>query len=382
MLTLITNAHVFAPEDLGHKDVLIAGSKIAAVEDRIDLVGVHVERIDAEGRWLLPGFVDALCHPCGGGGEGGFGNRTPEMTAEQFIRAGVTTPVGALGTDSIGRSLDVLYGTTMKLRADGLDAYMYTGAYRVPSPTLTGDIARDITLIDPVIGVGEVAIADHRGSEPTVDELRRIAADARLGGVLTGQGGTVLVHVGDGPDRLAILRRALEAGDLPAGVFYPTHVNRSAELLEEAAAFAKAGNYVDITASTTPELIAAGDIPALEAFERLIALGAPAERITMSSDAGGSLPRYENGELKGISMALPQSLPVVLSQRDSDVPVARRCASLGVNAASALGLPLLGSISSGSKANLLLIEAFCGSATLVLGRGRVLQDGTGQILER
>src|SRR5210317_286228 len=135
MLTLITNAQVYDPHPRGACQVLVGGNEILALAGQIDLQGAEVQVVDAGGRWLLPGFVDALTHPCGGGGEGGFGNRTAEMTAEQFIRAGVTCPVGALGTDSIARSLDVLFGSVMALRATGVDAHMYTGAYRVPAPT-------------------------------------------------------------------------------------------------------------------------------------------------------------------------------------------------------------------------------------------------------
>ncbi|MEM1434536.1 MAG: beta-aspartyl-peptidase [Pseudomonadota bacterium] len=372
MLTLIANARVYAPEDIGTRDLLVAGARIAALDERLDITGVPLERIDAQGRWLLPGFVDALCHPCGGGGEGGFGNRTPEMTASAFIRAGVTCPVGALGTDSITRSLDVLYGSVMQLRADGLDAHMYTGAYRVPAPTLTGDVARDLVLVEPVIGVGEVAVADHRSSEPTADELRRIASEARLGGVLSGRGGTVLVHVGDGAGRLALLREAYVAGDLPAGSFYPTHVNRSADLLAEAAAFAQAGNSVDITASTTPELLAAGDLDAADAFVRLLDAGAPADRISLSSDAGGSLPVYVDGVLQGLTAATPDCLLEQVQRAAGEPWLPALIAALTANPARALALAGKGRIAVGGDADLLLLEPDTGALSAVMGRGRWL----------
>jgi len=275
MLTLIKNAEVYTPEAVSPQQVLVAGERIAALQETVELSGSPLETVDASGCWLLPGFVDALTHPCGGGGEGGFGNRTADVSAGEFLRGGVTTPVGALGTDSILRSLDVLFGNVMALRAQGLNALMYTGAYRVPVPTLTGDIARDISLLAPVIGVGELAIADHRSSAPTATELRRIAADARLGGTLAGAGGTVLLHIGEGESRLALLRDALQNSDLPPSALYPTHCNRSAELLAEAVSHARAGGYLDITVSTTPELIAAGDIPALDAFQQALQGGAP-----------------------------------------------------------------------------------------------------------
>lgn len=371
MLTLIRNAQVFAPTPLGVCDVLVAGGKLAAIAPTIELAGEAVEVVDAAGKWLLPGFVDVLTHPCGGGGEGGFGNRTGEVNAAEFIAAGVTSPVGALGTDSITRSLEVLFGNIMSLRSAGLAPFMYTGAYRVPAPTLTGDVARDLTLIDPVIGVGEVAISDHRSAQPTLEELRRLAADTRLGGILKGMGGTVLVHVGDGESRLAPLRDALAGTDLPANSFYPTHVNRSAALLQEAAEFARAGAWVDITVSTTPEFIAAGDIPALQALTDLIAAGAPAERISLSSDAGGSLPLYENGELKGLTAAGPGALLELLQQALVEQPKVAPAviAALTAAPAAALNLPGKGNIEIGSDADLLLLAPENGELSAVMCAG-------------
>jgi beta-aspartyl-dipeptidase (metallo-type) len=377
MLTLITNARVFAPQPLGVQAVLISGNRIAAVDESIDLAGEKLQVLDAGGRWLLPGFVDALTHPCGGGGEGGFGNRTAELTAEQFVRAGVTCPVGALGTDSVTRSLEVLYGCVMGLREQGIAAHMYTGAYRVPAPTLTGDIARDLILVGPVIGVGEVAVSDHRSSQPAVQELRRLAADSRLGGIISGKTGTVLVHLGDGEGRLAPLREALADGDLPGASFYPTHVNRSDALLIEAAAFAAGGAFVDITASTTPELIAAGDIPALDALQRLLAAGAPADRVTLSSDAGGSLPLFEAGELRGLTAASPHSLLEVLQEAmaESSEVVETVIAALTANPAAALGLGSKGRIRPGADADLLLIDPDSRELSDVMCGGRWLLRG-------
>ena len=72
------------------------------------------------------------------------------------------------------------------LRADGVSAWMWTGAYQLPPPTLTGDVARDLALIEEVIGVGEVAIADHRSSSPSVRELIQLAKRTRVGRMLGG----------------------------------------------------------------------------------------------------------------------------------------------------------------------------------------------------
>ncbi len=374
MPTLITNAEVFGPEPLGRQQILIDGSRIAAVAEDIDLKGAELTTVDAEGAYVTPGFVDALTHPCGGGGEGGFQNRTAEVSFETFVGAGVTSPVGALGTDSITRSLDVLFGNVMQLRRQGLAALMYTGSYRVPANTLTGDVARDVTLIDPVIGVGEVAIADHRSSQPTICELRRLAADARLGGIIGGKSGVVLVHVGDGRDGLARIREAIDGSELPARSFYPTHANRNRRLFEEAVEFSARGGFIDFTASTVPEFIDGGELPALQALDEAIRAGAPPERLTISSDAGGSLPVYRDGELTGLTAAAPDVMLDTLLEAMERAPddFATVVAALTRNPADALGLPRKGRIAAGFDADILIIDSNSRALSDVLCGGEFL----------
>ena len=374
MLTLLRNAEVFSPQRLGRSDVLIAGGKVCRVEPVIDVAGPAIEIVDASGLWLLPGLVDPLTHPCGGGGEGGFGNRTPEMAAAEFISAGVTTPIGALGTDAITRSLDVLYGKVMELRAAGVSAFMLNGSYRIPPATLTGDVARDLVLVEPVIGTGEVAISDHRSVQPDADELRRLAAIIHLGGTLSGKRGTLLLHVGDGEQGLALMRQALQGSELPARLFYPTHVNRNHDLLEQAVAFTRSGGFADITVSTTPEFIEEGEVPALTALQDAIAAGAPASRLTLSSDAGGSLPLYRAGELDGLDVARPSALVDALCDtvRTQSERVETVLAAMTSNPADAYGLAAKGRVKPGGDADLLLFDPDGGQLVEVYGMGRPL----------
>ena len=207
--------------------------------------------------------------------------------------------------------------------------------------------------------LSEVAIADHRGTQPTAEELRRLAAETQLGGILAGAGGTVLVHVGDGPAKLELLRRATEGSDLSSSVFYPTHVNRSRALLDEAAAWAEAGGFVDITVSTTQELIAAGDIPAADALRHLLEAGAPPDHITLSSDAGGSLPVYCDGELRGLTVAQPDCLLALLGElfnEDREL-FAVALAAVTRNPARALRLDgAAGRIEECGRADLLVVD--------------------------
>lgn len=66
-------------------------------------------------------------------------------------------------------SLENLRVKAVALKDDGLTAYMWSGCYRVPSPTITGSLIRDMVLVDEVVGAGEIAISDHRGSWPSTD---------------------------------------------------------------------------------------------------------------------------------------------------------------------------------------------------------------------
>ena len=74
----------------------------------------------------------------------------------------------------------------------------------MPLVTLTGSAERDLLLVEKVIGAGELAISDHRSSQPTLAELARIAAEAHRGGILSGKAGVVNVHLGNGPSGLAL----------------------------------------------------------------------------------------------------------------------------------------------------------------------------------
>lgn len=61
------------------------------------------------------------------------------------------------------------------LRAEGMSAFSWAGSYTLPVAMVTGSVQRDVALIDTCIGVGEVAISDHRSSAPTPQELARPA---------------------------------------------------------------------------------------------------------------------------------------------------------------------------------------------------------------
>lgn len=269
MIKLFKNANVYAPDALGINDVLVVGDKIAQIDKCIEwnAQDSHVEIIACDGKHMFPGFVDGHVHLLGGGGEGGYKTRTPELFLSDLIKGGITTVVGCLGTDGVTRSVESLVAKAYGLREEGVSAYVYTGSYRLPLVTVTGSIQKDIMMIDPVIGIGEIAISDHRSASPTVHDLAVAASDARVGGILSGKAGLVNIHLGDGKDKLSYLFQMQTITELPYTQFLPTHANRNKELYEEAIRYALDGGYIDFTTSTVQKFIDEGEVRAGEAFK-------------------------------------------------------------------------------------------------------------------
>jgi beta-aspartyl-dipeptidase (metallo-type) len=375
--TLLRNAHVFAPEDLGLRQVLVAAGRvlwIGAVDDAApSLPGLEV--VDLDGKRLIPGLIDAHAHVTGGGGEGGFATRVPPVPLSAFTAAGVTTVVGVLGTDDLTRSPGELLASVHALREQGLGAHCWCGGYHVPPVTLTGSVRGDIVYLDPVLGVGELAISDHRSSQPTFDEFVRIASECHVAGLMTGKAGVLHLHLGDGVRGLDLVRRALDETELPARVFHPTHVNRRKALFEEALTLARRGCTVDVTAFPVEDGEDAWS--AEDAWERYRAAGAPPERLTISSDAGGCLPTFDHeGRLcrmdVGASRALPQALRTLLVRGHALDTVLPAFTS---NVARLLRLAGKGVIAAGGFADLVVLDAHGGIADVMAQGAWHVRDG-------
>ena len=314
IVKIIKNAKVYEPEYLGVKDILILGNKIAAVGENLtaDFGGsVEVEVIDADGMAAVPGFIDSHEHIMGGGGEGGFHTRTPEAALGDLIRNGVTTVVGCIGTDGVGRDMPSLLSKAHALENEGVTTYVYTGSYQVPLHTLTDSLMKDIMMLDKVIGVGEVAISDHRSSQPTFEEFARIAADARVAGMLSGKAGIVNVHLGDSERKIDLIERVVHETEIPFSQFLPTHVNRNAALFENCLDFAEQGGTIDFTGNVDIDYweTICDEVRVSTGIRRLLDRGISSDRFTISSDGQGSLPVFnEKGEFQGIDIGRASSL--------------------------------------------------------------------------
>jgi len=297
-------------------------------------------------------------HITGGGGEGGPASRMPELELKMMLEAGVTTVIGCLGTDGITRTVESVLMKVKTLRAQGVSAWMYTGSYQVPPPSILGDTMKDIALIDEVIGIGEIAISDHRSSAPSIAELARLAGNARVAGMIGGKAGIVNMHMGDAVDPFRPIHRVIEESELGYKQFLPTHCNRNEYIFKDAKEYGKKG-YVDITTSSYPYYVDEEIKPAV-ALRELLESGVPIEHITFTSDACGSLPGFDpiSGKLIKMEMGLPSSILREIKEavQDEGVSLENALKVATSNPADILKLEGKGRIQKGYEADILLLD--------------------------
>lgn len=374
-MIVIQNAETYTPEYQGKNDILVVSGKIAHISKKINIKNLESfepEIIDANGSFIVPGFIDAHVHIAGAGGEGGPVTRTPEIQLSQLIIAGVTGVVGCLGTDGYTRNLQSVLMKAKALREEGISAWIYTGSYQVPTPTITGNVATDLALIDEVIGIGEIALSDHRSSFPSTQEFVRLISQARVGAMLGKKSGIANIHMGDAQNPFKPLFDAVNTSELKLNQFLPTHCNRNSYIFEDAKSYGKK-SFIDLTASSYP-YFPDDEIKPSVAIRELLAAGVPIEHITMTSDAMGSLPKFdEKGKLVQLEIGQPYSIfsemkDTVLTEKIS-LEIALK--PITSNVADILKLTSKGRIQKNADADLVIISKNFEIET-VISQGRLM----------
>lgn len=386
MNIIIKNAEIYKPKFIGKKDILIIGDKIISIKDEISEKNtpnfLNFKTIDAADKFVVPGFIDSHVHFLGGGGEGGFKSRTPEIMLTDITRGGVTTAIGCLGTDSVTRNLRSLLAKSKTLDEEGITTYMYTGSYRIPVNTITEGIREDIILIDKIIGTGEIAIEDHRSSQPTYNEFKKVVAETSIGGMLSGKAGIVNIHMGGGQNGLGYLYKIIEEDILSPKNILPTHINRSQNLLNQGRDYAKIGGLIDLTTSSSNHKQGVNECA--ESFKFLLKENVPIKNITFSSDAQGSLPKFdEDGKMAGMRIGKVDSLfkAVKSAVKDFDVDLETALKVITENPARIFGLNKKGQIKVENDADLVILDKDNLEIESVIAKGVILLEDKNTVVK-
>lgn len=372
---LVKDIEIYSPEYMGKKDILISGGAIALIEENIEVFSDKIKVIYGNGKRLVPGFIDQHVHITGGGGEGSFKTRVPEITFSKLIKSGITTVVGLLGTDGTTRSVENLVAKAKALKEEGITVYVQTGSYEYPTKTITGSVKKDIIFIEEVIGA-KVALSDHRSSSINNYELARLASDVRMAGMISGKIGTLCIHMGNGKNGLRSIFEVLDNTDIPIRTMRPTHVNRKKELLLESFEYAKRGGLIDLTCGIYDDLRPGNVIKMAEEA------AVPLENITMSSDGYGSWSRYDDvGNMIEIGVSQVDQIYNEFKRmvKELNFDFVKALKFLTTNTSKALDIyPKKGTITQGADGDIVILDDDLEIDT-VIAMGKIMLQG-GEVL--
>ncbi|MBO9521351.1 MAG: beta-aspartyl-peptidase [Nocardioidaceae bacterium] len=374
-LHLIRNAHLYDPDDVGMRDVLIAGERVVEIGERLDTGGLEVTELDAGGRPVVPGLVDGHLHVIGGGGNEGYASRIPELWVGELVLAGITTVVAPPGLDMLGKNLEGLLAKIYALESEGVSAYAMTGGFQQPFRTVTGSLLTDVFTIEKIIGV-KVALGEVKSTPFQDEELVALAGRLHFLAGATGKACLLHAHLGQSADPARQFLHAMRTSGVPSYRFQATHANYTEHTMAAAVEVAALGGYVDVNPILTPDFGHPNAVPAADAVLRLLADGVDPRLVTMTTDGNASVPILR---ADGSRDVYEKSLDwlwrtVVELVHDHGRPLDQALSFVTANPAQVLGLPRKGRVRVGGDADLLVLDEAL-AITDVFARGAHVVSG-------
>jgi beta-aspartyl-dipeptidase (metallo-type) len=377
MVTLVQGGHLYGPEDLGIQDLLVVNGKIERIAPAIrgaEAVFPELEHVNASGKLIFPGFIDQHMHIIGGGGSAGPVTRTKEVYLRDIVKAGTTTLVGTLGTDTVSRSMPTLLIKAKALNMCGIKAFIYTGSVLVPPVTLTGSVERDIVLISEIIGV-KMGLGETVYPRPDLRELENLITETRRAGSLSRKQAVVHIHLAaSATNWVDAIESILTSRDVPYGQVVLTHVNKTPRLLERCFEYAKKGGGIDLTTCIRPPE-RPGTVKPSAGLKKYLENGCPPENIMFSSDSNAS--RVLDGgvvDYTRVGTLLEEFRDCVLQE---GIPLPQALAPVTRNPALRLGLSQeRGGIRTGFSADLGFFTERLELTDLMGGGAWLLREGT------
>jgi beta-aspartyl-dipeptidase (metallo-type) len=379
---MIEGGQVFAPDDLGVQSILTCHDKIVGVGDAASAMARglgNIRRLDATGKFVVPGFIDGHLHFLGAGDYDAPLGRVPELHLSMVTRGGVTTAVGLLGLDMDSKNLHSLLVKANELERVGLTTYIYVGSFRIPSPYLTSSVRADLLLIEKVLGV-KVSVAEDCFPNLSLPDFARLAGEVRLAAGMSGKTAIIHAHVGRNQKRLQPIFDLLDAVNIPITQIIPTHVNRyRPDTLAHAFEFVKRGGTIDLSSNLSKRTGSLTGMNPDEAVRHALESGLPLSQITLSSDANTSMPTLDDQDR---AVGLHNAHPTILHRefveivRTNKLTLAQALPLITTNVARVLGISRRkGSLAAGRDADIVLLNSDLAVDTVVaLGRIHV-QNG-------
>lgn len=329
-------------EELSVADVAVKGGRIAAVGEDLDVEGERTEVIEAEGRYVLPGYIEPHCHP--------WALYNPDTLARAALPLGNTAMVGELLNLQLTAEPDAVLAVYRQLQHSPMRWYW---AVRV-----AGQSNEPLDRHFPLAAVEKLLAA------PGVVQIAEVTAWPR-------------VLAGD-PD---LLRRTALAQE--HGVRLDGHT--AGATAPKVAAIAAAGFSADHESITYDEALTRLRLgyhvilrnsslrPDLDELAELARDGRGSARISLTSDGSGPLWLREHGMVDGLVRTLVRA----------GVPIPRAVAMATLNPATYLRIDEhLGGIAPGRCADIQVLTGFDGPPpeTVVVG-GRVVASA-GRLTEQ